>query len=245
MTELTEIREGLGWNHFFRGQFQHLLLALVLVPGALYLVEPHLTGQSVGPVTDRQAAYGLVAMVVAHQVTVWLVWRLQLCFGLLSRMLGRADLAVWGVVFLPFLGARVLLLALVGLGDAGSLRLPRAVEVAMGVVLLLPALYTLWSVLRHFGLLRALGADHFRERYRQMELVKEGIFRYSTNPMYTFGFAGLWALAFLLGSPAAMALALFQHAYIWVHMYCTEGPDLEVLYGDGPSVEGSAATEGR
>lgn len=237
MTELTDVHERLGWNHFFRGQFQHLLLALVLVPGALCLVAPHVTGQSIGPLTSRQAAHALVAVVVAHQVTVWLVWRLQLCFGLLSRLLGRADLVVWGVIFFPFLGARVVLLVLVGLGDFGTLGLSRPLEVGVGLVLLLPALYTLWSVLRHFGLVRAMGGDHFRERYRHMELVKEGIFRYSTNAMYTFGFAGLWALAFLLSSPAALALALFQHAYIWVHMYCTERPDLEMLYGETPGAQ--------
>lgn len=224
----------LGWKHFFRGQFQHLLLVLVLVPGALCLVGPYLSGQSIGPITHRQAAHVLVAVVVVHQVTAWLGWRLQLCFGLLSRLLGKWDLVVWGAVFFPFLGARVALLVLVGLGDSGSLGLSRAVQVGLGVVLLLVAGYTLWSVLWDFGLVRAIGGDHFRERYRRMPLVETGIFRYSSNAMYTFGFGGLWGLVLLLGSPAALALALFQHAYIWVHMYCTEQPDMEVLYGDRP-----------
>ena len=234
VSELAEIRARLGWKHLLRGQFQHLLLVLVLMPGALYLVEPHLGGQFIGPMRHRQAAHGLVAVAVTHQVTAWLVWRLQLCFGLLSRLLGKWDLAVWGVVFFPFLGARVALLALVGLGDSGSLGLGRPVEVGMGVVLLLIAGYTLWSVLWGFGLVRAMGGDHFRERYRRMPLVETGIFRYSSNAMYTFGFGGLWGLGLLLGSPAALVLALFQHAYIWVHMYCTEQPDMEVLYGDRP-----------
>ncbi len=116
--------------------------------------------------------------------------------------------------------------------DRGSLGWPRPLEVGLGLPLLLLALYTFWSVIRDFGLMRALGADHFRAEYRELPLVREGIFRYSDNAMYTFGFAGLWGLALLLGSRAALALALFQHAYIWVHMYCTEGPDLEVLYGN-------------
>lgn len=232
MTELSELHARLSWKHFFRGQFQHLLLVLVLVPGALCLVDPHLSGQRLGPLTDREAAHLLIALVVAHQVVVWLMWRMQLCFGTLSRLFGKADLAVWGVIFFPFLGARVLLLALVGLMNRGSLGWPRPLEVGLGIPLLLLALYTLWSVIRDFGLLRALGADHFRAKYRELPLVREGIFRYSDNAMYTFGFAALWGLALLLGSRAALALALFQHAYIWVHMYCTEGPDLEVLYGE-------------
>ena len=29
----------------------------------------------------------------------------------------------------------------------------------------------------------------------------------------------------------ALAVALFQHAYIWVHYYCTEKPDMRRIYG--------------
>lgn len=232
MSELSEIGEHLSWKHFFRGQFEHLLLVLVLVPGVLYLLEPHLVGRSFGPLSDRGWAYLLVGLVVAHQVIVWLVWRMQLCFGTLSRLFGEADLVVWGLVFFPFLAARVALLVLVGRIDFRSLGWLRPIEIGLGVFLLVPALYTSWSVIRHFGLVRALGADHFRARYLDESLVREGVFRYSTNGMYTYGFAGLWALALFLSSRAALALALFQHAYIWVHMYCTERPDLEVLYED-------------
>ena len=32
------------------------------------------------------------------------------------------------------------------------------------------------------------------------------------------------------GSLAALAAALFQHAYIWVHYYCTEAPDMDLIY---------------
>jgi len=28
-----------------------------------------------------------------------------------------------------------------------------------------------------------------------------------------------------------LAAALFQHAYIWVHYYCTEEPDMQLIYG--------------
>jgi len=51
--------------------------------------------------------------------------------------------------------------------------------------------------------------------------------------MYTFAFLAFWAVALLAGSRAALASALFQHAYIWVHMYCTEEPDMRVIYGSG------------
>jgi len=64
-----------------------------------------------------------------------------------------------------------------------------------------------------------------------MPLVKEGAFKYSSNAMYAFAFLLFWAIALLTGSRAALASALFQHAYIWVHMYCTENPDMEIIHG--------------
>lgn len=49
--------------------------------------------------------------------------------------------------------------------------------------------------------------------------------------MYAFAFLGLWSIAFLTGSLAALSLALFQHAFVWVHYYCTEEPDMKLVYG--------------
>jgi protein-S-isoprenylcysteine O-methyltransferase Ste14 len=66
-----------------------------------------------------------------------------------------------------------------------------------------------------------------------MPLVREGAFKYSSNAMYTYVFLVFWAIAFFTGSTAALATALFQHAYIWVHYYCTEEPDMRVIYGQG------------
>jgi protein-S-isoprenylcysteine O-methyltransferase Ste14 len=77
---------------------------------------------------------------------------------------------------------------------------------------------------------RALGADHFRQRYRDIPFVREGIFKYSSDAMYAFGFLVLWSIALLTGSRAALVASLFQHAYIWVHLYCTEEPDMQVIY---------------
>jgi protein-S-isoprenylcysteine O-methyltransferase Ste14 len=80
-------------------------------------------------------------------------------------------------------------------------------------------------------LIRALGGDHFRAEIREMPMVRKGAFRWSENAMYVFVFLGLWAIALLTGSQAALGLALFQHAYIWIHYYCTEKPDMELIYG--------------
>jgi len=58
----------------------------------------------------------------------------------------------------------------------------------LAVILLIPAIYLLYSVIRYFGFTRALGADHFDEKYRMLPLVRRGIFRFTDNGMYTYGF---------------------------------------------------------
>lgn len=140
-------------------------------------------------------------------------------------------ICVWGAIFLPFLLLRPLVVLGLGLADDGSLARFRGLQILLALILLALALYTFWSVARYFGLARALGGDHFRQKYREMPLVQEGAFKYSSNAMYTFGFLVLWSIALFTGSRAALAEALFQHAYIWVHMYTVEEPDMRVIYG--------------
>jgi hypothetical protein len=54
--------------------------------------------------------------------------------------------------------------------------------------------------------------------------------------MYKFGFLILWAIALAFLSKAALLVAAFSHAYIWVHFYFTELPDIHKIFGD-PSKE--------
>ena len=67
--------------------------------------------------------------------------------------------------------------------------------------------------------------------FPDMPMVREGAFRHTSNAMYGLVFLGLWGIALLFGSWNALVVALFQHAYIWVHMYCTEAPDMRRIYG--------------
>jgi hypothetical protein len=173
-----------------------------------------------------------VGLSVLHQVLVWLVFRGQLGWGILTRWFGEHDLKVWGVVFFPFLASRPLTVLGLALADQGSMALPRTLQLVLGIGLLLPSVYAMYSVLRYFGIERALGGDHFCSRYRQMPLVTQGAYQWTPHAMYTLVFLALWAIAFLAGSLAALSLAAFQHAYIWVHYFCTEKPDMELIYGD-------------
>ena len=107
----------------------------------------------------------------------------------------------------------------------------RAGEILLGVALLIPALLTLHTVVTRFTVKRAAGGDHFRESYLSMPMIREGMFRWSPNSMYSFAFLGLWSSALIAGSWQALVVAFFQHAYVWVHMYTVEAPDMRWLYG--------------
>jgi len=64
-----------------------------------------------------------------------------------------------------------------GMADAGSLESFRVIQILVGIVLLFPVIYTGWSIGKYFGIPRALGGDHFRQKYREVPLVNEGIFK--------------------------------------------------------------------
>ena len=215
----------------FRGQGLHALFLLAMVPAAWALAQPALDGGSWLGVGERGWFVASIAVAVAHQVYVWLGWRLQLGWQAFTRVFGRADFAVWCLGFFPLLFARPLLVFAVGMADGGSLALPYSASAAIGLVLLLPALYVFASIRRYFGFGRAAGGDHFREAYRAMPLVDQGAFAWTPNAMYTVAFFGLWGIALLAASHGALVAALFQHGYIWAHYLATEQPDMELLYG--------------
>ena len=220
-------------GHLLTGQLPHLLLLIALIPGVYQLAGPALGGGVWLGLRDAEWLRFMLVVVVAHQVIVALVFRLQLVYGCMTRLFGSKDMVVWGAIFLPLLALRVVTVVGLGLATRGSLGIPEVFAVPAGLLLLVPAIATLYSVFAYFGLARALGGDHFRKKYRQMPFERRGMFRYSSNAMYTYAFLGLWAAALLTGSRAALAAALFQHAYIWVHWYCTEAPDIEVIFGSG------------
>jgi hypothetical protein len=164
---------------------------------------------------------------VVHQVFVWLAWRLELRSSATSKAMGFGGYVVW--FFILFSGRFVSLLALAWL-DRGSLGLPVIPQTVATILLTMLGIYAMYSTKLYFGLMRASGADHFDPRYREMPLVKGGIFRFTSNGMYLYGFLLFWAIAIGFNSAAAVLVAAFSHAYIWVHFFATEKPDMDYLY---------------
>ncbi len=112
----------------------------------------------------------------------------------------------------------------------GSLKLPIFPRAIAATILGLICVIAMYSVKRYFGLARAAGADHFDPSYRDTPLVKEGIFRFTKNGMYVFGFLLLWVVSIGFNSIEALIVTVFSHAYIWIHFYATEKPDMDYLY---------------
>jgi len=225
------IKRAQSASFFFNRQIWHFLSLPLLVLVSYFLAAPAL-GDGVWLGLQDSSWYWIgICLVITHQIGVWIVFRSQLGWAVLTKVFGKYDLHAWGIFFIPLLAARPVVLLGLALSDSGSAGFPRSVELIIGLILLIPTLYSLWSVGHYFGVVRALGGDHFRVKYREMPLVREGAFRWSSNAMYAFVFLGLWSIALLTGSLAALSLALFQHAYIWIHYYCTEKPDMELIYG--------------
>ena len=169
-----------------------------------------------------------IAVPIAHTIFVWLAWRLELHSSLISNTIGFR----WYVIlFFILFGGRFVSLLVLAWVDQGSLQLALLPQVIVTIILVLPGIYAMYSVQRYFGMVRASGADHFDSRYREMPFVKAGIFRFTNNGMYVYAFLLFWALAVGFNSAAALIVAAFSHAYIWVHFYATEKPDMDYLYG--------------
>lgn len=124
-------------------------------------------------------------------------------------------------------------LTVLGLAAAnhGTLSVPFWLTGLLSLLFFALGVYLFYSVIKYFGMERALGIDHFEpDVYRDKPFVKGGIFRWTSNAMYLFGFLLLWIPGLLFLSKAALLAALFNHLYIWVHYYFTEAPDIRFIY---------------
>ena len=171
--------------------------------------------------------WATISIPIIHQIFVWLAWRLELQSSATSKTIGFRGYLV--CFFLLFGGRFFALLALAWI-DRGSLQLEILPRITITAVLTGLGAYAMYSVVRFFGMARAAGGDHFDPRYRDMPLVNEGIFRFTNNGMYVYAFLLFWAIALGFNSTAALAVAGFSHAYIWVHFYATEKPDMDYIY---------------
>jgi hypothetical protein len=189
-----------------------------------------LAGQLWG-ISTRTWLWIAIAVPVLHQIVVALLWRAELYHHTMTGWFGAKAFSVFKVIFTILFLGRPITLILLGISNAGTLMLNPLLAYALALLLFLPFAYTMYSVFHYFGIDRAFGIDHFDPSYRNQPFVREGMFRYTENAMYKFGFLILWAIALVFLSKAALVVAAFSHLYIWVHFYFTELPDIRHIYG--------------
>jgi protein-S-isoprenylcysteine O-methyltransferase Ste14 len=214
-------------------QWLHALLLVLLLIGVA--LSSNLDGRQTGMLWGISTTLWFrlaIASAIAHQVFVWFCWRTQLHGRLLDRLFGNLSYPLYASFFFILGSLRVLSVFALAIANRDTLAANIILLRIAAVIALAASAYVLYSVLCYFSLQRASGIDHFDERYRSKPLVREGIFRYSRNSMYTYGFLFFWVPALWCASTAALCAALFNHIYIWVHYYTTELPDMKRIYGE-------------
>ena len=163
-----------------------------------------------------------------HQGYVWLCWRSELCWQIISKTIGFK----FYVIIFFILG--ILRLSSIGLcfADYGSWFMPGWKAWIVAILIFVPFVYTIYSIKKYFGFLRATGKDHFDPSYKNIPFEKRGIFKWSSNAMYTFAVAVFFGFAISAGSKAMFVFAAYSYIGTWLHYFCTEKEDFKVIYGN-------------
>jgi hypothetical protein len=216
----------------FKKQGWHLLSLVILLAGVAALARGDMLTGHLWGISTQAWFWIAIAVPVAHQIIVGVIWRGQLYYNWMTNAFGQKGFLVYKVIFTVLFAARPISILLLGISNYGTLACPPVLMYVVAVILLVPFVYTMYSVAHYFGIDRAYGIDHFEpEIYRNKTFVKQGMFKYTDNAMYKFGFLILWLIALFTLSNAALLAAVFNHLYIWVHFYFTEVPDIRYIYG--------------
>jgi hypothetical protein len=212
-------------------QGYHLFILVLLVLGVNAAARGGVLDGSLWGLSTSTWLWMSILVPIIHQVYVVFCWRVELYYQTLSRTFEDNAFTLWAIGFMILFIARPVTVIGLAIANQGTASFPVWIAWVFSFLFLLLVAYLGYSMLRYFGIKRALGMDHFRpEEYREMPLVGQGIFRWSFNPMYKFGFLLLWIPGLLFFSKAALLAALFNHIYIWVHYYFTEKPDMRFIY---------------
>ena len=215
----------------FEKQIYNFLGLAVLLAVVAYFTNT--TGVYSGELWGFGTKYWLwlsIGVVILHQFYGWFVFRTELHLGLMSRWFGKQAFRVWAVFFVILLVLRFLFVFLVGYSNRGTWNINPVLGWGLTVMILIPAIYTFYSIKKYFTFKRGLGIDHFDPSYRELDLVHEGIFRYTPNAMYTFAAMMVWIPALIFASKAALISAFFNHAYLWVLYFTLELHDMRRIY---------------
>ena len=213
---------------FFRHQIWHLGGTIVLFYiGAQLVVLDSNTNTFLG---ISALSWFLIAMSIPliHQAYVWICWRSELCWKSISNTIGfKGYVIIFFILIISRLSAIVLCFV-----DYGSLYKPGWLAWILGLILFIPGVYTMYSVKKYFGFLRAAGADHFDPKYKSLPFENRGIFKWTPNAMYVFAIGIPFSFAVATGSQSMFVVAIYTYISIWLHYFCTEKPDIAIIYNN-------------
>ena len=216
---------------FKHQQWTLLFLIISIIPFSLILpLDLFRSGEFLGVPTLSWSIISIF-IVIGHHTYVMICWRLEIHYSTISRIFKSKAFLIYEIGFFILFFGRIGLNFVLSISNMGTLPIDLWIRLIIVVIISVPMLFTLYSVARYFGMHRAAGADHFLPEYREMEFVKKGIYKYSSNSMYKYAMLVLWVPALLFGSVSGIVLALFNHIYVWVHYYTLEKPDFKLIYG--------------
>jgi len=215
-------------SFFFKRQIWHLGGTIVLFYIGAQLVDLDSNTKTFLGISALSWFMTAMSVPIIHQAYVWICWRSELCWQSISNTIGfKGYVILFFILIILRLSAIVLCFV-----DYGSLYKPGWLAWILSIILFIPGAYTMYSVKKYFGFLRATGADHFDSKYRDMPFENRGIFKWSPNAMYTFGIGIPFAFAVATGSQSMFIVAIYTYISIWLHYFCTEKEDFKVIYGN-------------
>ena len=215
-------------SFFFRHQIWHLGGTIVLFYIGTQLVDLDSNANTFLEINALTWFMIAMSVPIIHQAYVWICWRSELCWKSISNTIGfKGYVVIFFILIISRLSAIVLCFV-----DYGSLYKPGILAWVISIILFIPGAYTMYSVKKYFGFMRATGIDHFDPSYKDKPFERRGIFKWSSNAMYTFAIPVFFGFAFSSGSKLMFIFAAYSFIGVWLHYFCTEKPDFAIIYGD-------------
>jgi len=217
------------FKFFFKNQIWHIGGLIILYYIALQTVDfENNSNVFLGISAKNWFLFSMITPLL-HQGYVWLCWRSELCWKTVTNTIG---FKTYSIIFFVLLTARLLFGIGLAFVDYGTWFTPGWIEWTTSLIFLIPFIYTVYSVKKYFGFMRAAGIDHFDSNYKDMPFERKGIFKLSPNAMYIFAIPVFFGFAFSSGSQAMFIFATYTVISIWLHYFCTEKEDFKIIYGN-------------
>ena len=215
-------------NFFFKNQILHLGGIIILFYISVQFIDLKSNTNTFFGISALSWFMIAMSIPLIHQAYVWVCWRSELCWKAISNTIGfKGYIVLFFILIISRLSAIVLCFV-----DYSSLYTPGWFAWILAIIIFIPGAYTIYSIKKYFGFLRAAGADHFDPKYKDMPFEKRGIFKWTPNAMYVFAIGIPFAFATATGSQSMFIVAIYTYISIWLHYFCTEKEDFKVIYGD-------------